>query len=205
MRSWVVVVFMVLGFSGALRAEKDSKSNVLPPRMESKLMIFDSRVAELEQKWFKIDQRIQTINQKIFGKGKVVFAQPKGKNILTVMHDNQMGGVFRIMEVQYELVKKGQVTQIFTAKRESVTAAMTDKVTAYQRALEPGNYLLRVSARVQGYSPMFTYLNSYRLKLFNQMDFQMRTGQPLYVHVVFEDHGGMQVTDRLKIVFKTRR
>lgn len=186
-------------------AEKKEPSQVLPPRLESKLMLFGSRVAELEQKWFKIDQRIQAINQKIFSKGKVMYSQPKGKNVLTIQHDNQMGGVFRIMEVQYELIHKGRTTAIYQAKRNAVTDPMTDKVQAFQRTMEPGDYTLRISARVQGYSPMFTYLNSYRMKLSNQMEFQIRSGQPLYIKVLFQDQGGMQVTDRLKVIFQTRR
>lgn len=201
MKNICFCVAIWLATSGLANAEKKQ----LPPQTVTKLLKLETRVSEVERKWYKIDRKIQEMNNKIFGKGKVAFSKAKGRNIVTIVHDNQMGNIFRIMTVTYTLVRKGKRTKIFNLKRASVSAPMKNKVKAYQRLLAPGDYILEVSARVWGYSPVFTYVNSYKLRVSSRMGFRVKVGRPYSIRAVFRDVGGMNIAKRFKIVFKTIR
>ncbi len=109
------------------------------------------------------------------------------------------------MEVNYVLVHNKRKTNIYKAKRASVTDSMKDRLKVFQKVLKPGDYVLHVSARVRGFSPMFTYLNSYKLRVASQMGFRIKAGRPFSIRAVFKDRGGVQISKRFKIIFKTLR
>lgn len=206
MRSLCLGLMLAVLAGGPSFAEDDKKNNTLPPKTESKLMRLESRVSAVERRWDKIDRKMKKMNEKIFGASKKkLLVTPKGPNVLTVIHDSQLGSIFRIMEIEYRLRSKAKAWRIFQAKRTSVTASLKASGKIYQKALKPGDYKIEVLARIQGYSPVLTYINSYKLRVSNGMAFRIRKGRPLSVRVVFTDRGGINVKKRIKITFKTLR
>ena len=92
-----------------------------------------------------------------------------------------------------------------SAREWLVNNHLKNKVKAYQRFLAPGDYVLEVSARVWGYSPVFTYVNSYKLRVSSRMGFRVKVSRPFSIRAIFRDVGGMNIAKRFKIVFKTIR
>lgn len=202
-------VFVLLGLLAVPTAwaQDNKKENILPPQTESKLMTLEQQVSQVERKWYLIDQKIRKMSNRIFSKNKEkAFAKEvRGRSVLTAFFDATQSGVFRVMKVKITLKSKTKSTLLHQDKRTSVTGNMNENKRIFQEALEPGNYTLEVDSRVQGYSPVFTYLNGYKLRVRNKYAFTVNKGQPLDIRVMFKDSGGMNMQSRLKILFKVRR
>jgi hypothetical protein len=95
--------------------------------------------------------------------------------------------------------------KILELKRPSLDAELQTKVNALQEDLSPGSYQLEVSARVQGYSRIFTYLNDYRLRLKPRpFAFEVIEARRIVIDVEFVDQGGTKVDKRLNVQFHVR-
>lgn len=207
MKRIVLLLVLLCMASSQAWAKEPNKGAILPPRTESKLMTLERQVSLLEQKWFQIDQKIRKMSTRIFAKNKekAFKRQAKGRSVVTLHFDATQSGVFRVMEVKISIKSKKKTTTLFTTKRSSVTSSINEKNRFYQDVMEPGDYVIKVDSRVQGYSPVFTYLNGYKLRLRNEMGFRVNKRQPVDIRVVFKDTGGMNMQTRLKILFKVRR
>ncbi len=175
----------------------------LSPQLEAQLTKLEMKILRIEKEALKIRKKIESLRKKIF-EGKFV-KKRKGATYLFIRHLDQMSGTFRLMEASYILKGEGMNKVLATLRRKKVTDPLKREAVIFKGPVKKGSYTLVVRAKVRGYSSIFTYLNKYKLRLFNQYKFGIEKGRSVAIDVLFIDIGGVDVKSRLKIRFKIRK
>ena len=194
---YFTLLLLIANFS-PLKLEAKTTERSLPPKIEFKLLELNGKVAELEKKSFSLKQKIKEINLKIF---KKKFRQIRDR--VVIKYQNRLNSTFRLMEVKIFLVSNKLKRKLFYTKRKNIRSSILSSKIIFNDRLAPGIYSIQVvDARVQGYSPVFTYLNSYKMKIGNGIRFTVEAKRRMTIIVEFFDKGGMNIKKRLKIRFK---
>jgi hypothetical protein len=120
----------------------------------------------------------------------------------TILHENKMGGSFRLARVIYGL--DGQ--QIF-ARIDEDSSKLNDlkSIEVFSGPIAPGNHTLSVllEYRGQGYG-VFAYLKGYKFTVKSSHTFTASEGKETSLKVVGHEKGGIttQLKDRPAVEFK---
>lgn len=171
----------------------------LPPEKEQKLLELESQVVALERKAEELKRKIDVISKKIF-KRKFNVQKPKAQ----IRHTNQMAGYFRIVEVKYTLEQGGQKRSL-VHKKTTIKQKLPDTFSIFRGNLAPGRYTLHVQAKIQGYNPVLTYINNYKIALSNRYPFRAERGRNILINPIFKDSGARDLRKRLSIIFRVNK
>lgn len=159
-----------------------------------RLRNLEQRVEALKEQAWRVKARVGMLKEAVLGGGIGARA--------TIVHENKMGGSFRLARVIYAL--DGQ--QIF-ARIDEDTSKLNDlkQIEIFSGPIAPGNHTLSVvlEYRGQGYG-VFAYLKSYKFTVKSSHTFTASEGKETRVTVVGYEKGGIttQLKDRPAVEFK---
>ncbi len=165
-----------------------------PPPAAIRLRNLEQRVEALKEQSWRVKARVGMLKEAVLGGGIGARA--------TIVHENNMGGSFRLAKMIYAL--DGQ--QIF-ARIDEDTTKLNDlkKIEILAGPISPGNHTISVNLeyRGQGYG-VFSYLKQYKFNVKSSHTFTATEGKETQVTVVGFEKGGVttQLKDRPAVEFK---
>jgi hypothetical protein len=165
-----------------------------PPPANLRLRDLEQRVEALKEQAWRVKARVGMLKEAVLGGGIGARA--------TILHENKMGGSFRLARVIYAL--DGQ--QIF-ARIDEDTSKLHDmkSIEIFSGPIAPGNHTLSVvlDYRGQGYG-VFSYLKQYKFTVKSSHTFTASEGKETRLTVVGYEKGGIttQLKDRPAVEFK---
>jgi|KBSSwiStaDraftv2_1062776.scaffolds.fasta_scaffold284571_2 hypothetical protein len=165
-----------------------------PAPVNLRLRDLEQRVEALKEQAWRVKARVGMLKEAVLGGGIGARA--------TILHENKMGGSFRLARVIYAL--DGQ--QIF-ARIDEDTSKLHDlkSIEIFSGPISPGNHTLSVvlEYRGQGYG-VFSYLKQYKFTVKSSHTFTATEGKETRLTVLGYEKGGIttQLKDRPAVEFK---
>ncbi|HKA86238.1 MAG TPA: hypothetical protein VKE22_01185 [Haliangiales bacterium] len=162
-----------------------------PPNM--RLRNLEQKVEVLKEQAWRVKARVGMLKEAVLGGGVGARA--------SIIHDNQMGGSFRMVRLVYAL----DGVQIFA--RADDTGKLNDlkNIEILSGPIAPGNHTISVliDYRGNGYG-VFAYLKEYKFTVRSSYTFTAAEGKQTQVTVVGLEKGGIttQLKDRPAVEFK---
>jgi hypothetical protein len=163
-----------------------------PPNI--RLRDLEQRVEALKEQAWRVKARVGMLKEAVLGGGIGARA--------TIVHENKMGGSFRLVRVIYAM--DGQ--QIF-ARIDEDGSKLNDlkQIEILSGPISPGNHTLSVvlEYRGQGYG-VFAYLKQYKFNVKSSHTFTAAEGKETQITVIGYEKGGIttQLKDRPAVEFK---
>lgn len=190
-RFFLLLCLLLVGLSPVYADEKKADDPALNAQQEQKLRDLEEKVGTLENKIASLEEKTKIVSEKIFRK-RFSENQP----VLRLLHNNQLGGTFKIEEMTYTL--NGQV--IFTADKAKLEA-IREKKEIYRQSLQEGLQTIQVMYKARGHGfGVFTYMSKYLLEVRKQTQLRTYKGRISTLEVQMIDKGGNLQT-RLDLKF----
>lgn len=164
-----------------------------PAPTDIRLRSLEQKVDALKEQAWRVKARVGMLKEAVLGGGVGARA--------SIVHENQMGGSFRMVRLVYAL----DGAQIFA--RADDTGKLNDLKTIdiLSGPIAPGNHTISVliDYRGNGYG-VFSYLNEYKFNVKSSHTFTAAEGKQTQVNVIALEHGGItsQLKDRPAVEFK---
>ena len=175
-------------------AAPEAAAPAQPAPANLRLRDLEQRVETLKEQAWRVKARVGMLKEAVLGGGIGARA--------TILHENKMGGSFRLARAIYAL--DGQ--QIF-ARIDEETSKLHDmkSIEIFSGPIAPGNHTLSVvlEYRGQGYG-VFSYLKQYKFNVKSSHTFTASEGKETRLTVVGYEKGGIttQLKDRPAVEFK---
>jgi hypothetical protein len=159
-----------------------------------RLRNLEQRVEALKEQTWRVKARVGMLKEAVLGGGIGARA--------TIVHQNKMGGSFRLTRVIYAM--DGQ--QIF-ARIDEDSSKLNDlkDIEILSGPIAPGNHTISVllEYRGQGYG-VFSYLKEYKFTVKSSHTFTATEGKETQISVIGYEKGGIttQLKDRPAVEFK---
>src|SRR5215470_968257 len=163
------------------------------PSPNLRLRSLEQKVEVLKEQAWRVKARVGMLKEAVLGGGVGARA--------SIVHENQMGGSFRMVRLVYAL----DGVQIFA--RADDTGKLNDlkNIEILSGPIAPGNHTISVliDYRGNGYG-VFSYLNEYKFNVKSSHTFTAAEGKQTQVNVIALEHGGItsQLKDRPAVEFK---
>jgi hypothetical protein len=163
------------------------------PPSNMRLRTLEQKVEVLKEQAWRVKARVGMLKEAVLGGGVGARA--------SIIHDNQMGGSFRMVRLVYAL----DGVQIFA--RADDTGKLNDlkNIEILSGPIAPGNHTISVliDYRGNGYG-VFSYLKEYKFTVRSSHTFTAAEGKQTQVTVVGLEKGGItaQLKDRPAVEFK---
>ena len=144
-----------------------------------RLRQLEQRVQALKEQTWRVKARVNMLKEAVLGGGIGARA--------TLVHENKMGGSFRLIKVVYAL--DGQ--QIFTRSDDSGSLHDLKKLDVLSGPIAPGNHTLSVLLVYRGHGyGVFSYLKGYKFTVRSSHTFTAAEGRATGITVVGYERGG---------------
>lgn len=144
-----------------------------------RLRQLEQRVQALKEQTWRVKARVNMLKEAVLGGGIGARA--------TLVHENKMGGSFRLIKVVYAL--DGQ--QIFTRSDDSGALHDLKKLDVLSGPIAPGNHTLSVLLVYRGHGyGVFNYLKGYKFTVRSSHTFTAAEGRATAITVVGYERGG---------------
>ena len=158
-----------------------------------RLRTLEQKVEVLKEQAWRVKARVGMLKEAVLGGGVGARA--------SIVHDNQMGGSFKMVRLVYAL----DGVQIFSRADDSGKLGDIKNLDILSGPITPGNHTLSViiDYRGNGYG-VFSYLKEYKFNVKSSHTFTAAEGKQTQITVVGFEKGGItaQLKDRPSVEFK---
>jgi len=158
-----------------------------------RLRTLEQKVEVLKEQAWRVKARVGMLKEAVLGGGVGARA--------TIVHDNQMGGSFKMVKLVYAL----DGVQIFARADDAGKLGDIKNLDILSGPIAPGNHTLSViiDYRGSGYG-VFSYLKEYKFNVKSSHTFTAAEGKQTQITVVGYEKGGItaQLKDRPAVEFK---
>jgi hypothetical protein len=158
-----------------------------------RLRTLEQKVEVLKEQAWRVKARVGMLKEAVLGGGVGARA--------TIVHDNQMGGSFKMVRLVYAL----DGVQIFSRADDTGKLGDIKNLDILSGPIAPGNHTLGViiDYRGNGYG-VFSYLKEYKFNVKSSHTFTAAEGKQTQITVVGYEKGGItaQLKDRPSVEFK---
>ena len=154
----------------------DVPADDVPVRL--RLRRLEQRVQALKERAWRAKARVGMLKEAVLGGGIGASA--------TIVHNNKMGGSFRLIKLIYAL----DGTQIFARGDDSLHSKKS--IDILTGPVAPGSHTISVYALYRGHGyGVFKYLNKYRFKVRSSHTFTATEGKAARIEVIGFERGGV--------------
>jgi hypothetical protein len=145
-----------------------------------RLRNLEQRVQQLKEQAWRVKARVQMLKEAVLGGGIGARA--------SIMHENKMGGSFRLIKVVYAM----DGAQIFARTDDSGKLHDLKKLDVLSGPIAPGNHTLSVLMIYRGHGyGVFAYLKDYKFTVRSSHTFTASEGKATQITVVGYERGGV--------------
>ncbi|MBI4508395.1 MAG: hypothetical protein HY698_02085 [Deltaproteobacteria bacterium] len=145
-----------------------------------RLRRLEQRVQALKEQAWRVKARVGMLKEAVLGGGIGARA--------TILHQNKMGGSFRLVKLVYAL----DGAQIFSRSDDSGKLNELKQLDILAGPIAPGNHTISVLMEYNGHGyGVFAYLKGYKFKVRSSHTFTVSEGKQTQITVVGYERGGV--------------